>query len=381
MLTQDYPPAIGGIQTYADCLSREWGTHCRDFAVMAPDGEGSKAFDARQPFDVFRVPSTSDLMRLTVYPHLKQLLKQHRFDAIFTGHWYVAAAALRAKSKGLVDRVFVAAHAQELRKNIMPVGLQTVYRRHRQSVLRRADCVFPVSHYTGNLLVEDGVRPEHISVVPNGAEVSRFNVPCTSESRVKFRQQYTLGDGPLIGTVARLVPRKGIDTVIEAMPALLKQVPELKYVIVGDGDDRARLEQLAVSKGVSAQCVFLGKVPYEDLVNSYFALDCFVMPARQIGSSVEGFGLVFCEASACGVPVVGGRSGGVPDAVLDGQSGHLVEPDNVGAFIEGLLPILKDSEYASRLGAFGRAHVTEHCTWAAVAKKILVEMSARCELR
>jgi phosphatidyl-myo-inositol dimannoside synthase len=381
MLTQDYPPAIGGIQTYADCLSREWAPHCRDFAVMAPGGAGSEAFDSGQSFDVIRVPSTSNVMRLTVYPHLKRLLKQRRFDAIFTGHWYVAAAALRAKRKGLVERVFVAAHAQELRKNIMPTGLQTVYRRHRQSVLRRADCIFPVSHYTGKLLTEDGVLEHQISVVPNGTEAARFNVASASGARDSFRSQYDLGEGPLIGTVARLVPRKGIDTVIAAMPALLKVVPNLNYVIVGDGADRQRLEQLAVSLGVSARCKFLGKIPYEDLVNSYFALDCFVMPARQIGSSVEGFGLVFCEASACGIPVVGGRSGGVPDAVIDGKSGHLVEPDNVDAFIEGLLPILLDPEYASRLGAFGKSYVTEHGTWAAVAQKLLAEMSTRCELR
>lgn len=380
MLTQDYPPAVGGIQTYADCLAREWSSQCRDFAVMAPDGEGAQLFDDGQDFDVLRVPSTSDTMRLRVYPHLKRLLTQRRFDAVFTGHWYVAAAALRAKKQGLIKSVFVAAHAQELRKNIMPLGLRTLYRRHRQSVLRRADCIFPVSHYTGNLLIEDGVVPQQITVVPNGTEVSRFQTDCPRAARDTFRQDFGLGDGPLIGTVARLVPRKGVDTVIQAMPQLLNVLPELRYVIVGDGADRQRLEQLAVSEGVDHRCVFLGKVPYESLVGSYFALDCFVMPARQIGSSVEGFGLVFCEASACGIPVVGGASGGIPDAVVDGRSGHLVEPDNVQSFVDGVLPILKDPEYGRTLGDFGRAHVHEHGTWSAVARKILSEMSTRCAL-
>ena len=380
MLTQDYPPAVGGIQTYADCLSREWAPACSDFAVMAPNGKGAAEIDENLPFDVIRVPTSSDLMRLKVRSHLFDLLKHRSFDAIFTGHWYVAAAALTARKMGLVKRVFVAAHAQELRKNIMPIGLRRPYVWHRKRVLRQADAVFPVSHYTGRLLQGDGVDSSKIVVVPNGTEVERFDVESSLAARRLFREKYALGAGPIIGTVARLVPRKGIDTVIRAMPSLLKSQPNLTYMIVGGGEDDARLRSLAESMGVTNQCRFLGKIPYEDLVGAYYAMDCFVMPARQIGSSVEGFGLVFCEASACGIPVVGGRSGGVPDAVVDGESGVLIEPDSPAVLIDALLPILSDQSYAQRLGAFGREHVRKHGTWQAVANRILVEMEQRCEL-
>ena len=380
MLTQDYPPAIGGIQTYADCLSREWGQLCSDFAVMAPDGEGAVDLDAALPFDVFRVPFSSDWMRLRVQSRLFELLEQRQFDAIFTGHWYVAAAALKARKKGMVSRVFVAAHAQELRKNIMPVGMRRLYRSHRCNVLTNVDAVFPVSHYTGRLLLEDGVHPSKIAVVPNGTEVERFAVPSPYHKKADFRKKYTLGKGPLIGTVARLVPRKGIDTVIEAIPELLKTYPDLLYMVVGGGEDEARLKALAQSKGVQDHCRFLGKIPYEDLVGAYYAMDCFVMPARQIGSSVEGFGLVFCEASACGIPVIGGASGGIPDAVVDGQSGILVTPESSIAVVDALRPILDDPTYAESLGTFGREHIQKHGTWSAVAKRIFDEMELRCGL-
>lgn len=380
MLTQDYPPAIGGIQTYADCLSREWIKHCTDFAVMAPAGAGASALDMALPFDVYRVPFSSDWMRLRVQSRLFELLKQRQFDAIFTGHWYVAAAALKAKRKGLVQRVFVAAHAQELRKNIMPIGMRRLYRSHRCNVLKNVDAIFPVSHYTGRLLLEDGVHASKIAVVPNGTEVKRFDVQSSHQMKADFRNTYGLGNGPLIGTVARLVPRKGIDTVIEAMPELLKTHPDLLYMVVGGGEDEARLKALAQSKGVQDHCRFLGKIPYEDLVGAYYAMDCFVMPARQIGSSVEGFGLVFCEASACGIPVIGGASGGIPDAVVDGKSGILVTPESSVAVVNALRPILDDPTYAESLGAFGREHVRKHGTWEAVAKRIFDEMELRCGL-
>ena len=206
--------------------------------------------------------------------------------------------------QGLVESVFIAAHAQELRKNIMPLGLKTGYTIHRRRVLRQADGVFPVSHYTGQLLKDDGVDADRIHVVPNGTEVARFMHLDRQAARKRFRSGYNLGNALLIGTVARLVPRKGIDTVIESMPRLLNECPELRYVIVGAGDDEQRLQKLAIEFNVSKQCVFLGRIPYDDLPRAYCALDCFVMPARQIGSSVEGFGLVFCEASACGTPVL-----------------------------------------------------------------------------
>ena len=138
------------------------------------------------------------------------------------------------------------------------------------------------------------------------------------------------------------------------------------------------MKQLAVDNGVAQQCRFLGKIPYEDLVGAYYAMECFVMPARQIGSSVEGFGLVFCEASACGIPVVGGRSGGVPDAVVDGESGLLVEPDSPMDCAAAILPILNEPSYAKQLGDFGRRHVRAHGTWSAVARRILQDMEQRC---
>jgi len=378
MLTQDYPPAVGGIQTYADCLSREWAPACADFAVMAPEGDGAKQIDDHLPFDVYRIPTSSDLMRIKVRPHLIKRLSEQRFDAIFTGHWYVAAAALSARRRGLVKKVFVAAHAQELRKNIMPIGLKRIYEWHRKRVLRQVDAVYPVSRYTGALLEKDGVDPAKVVVVPNGTEVGRFEVSEPEQLKFSFREKYQLGDGPVIGTVARLVPRKGIDTVIEAMPILLKSHPDLVYMIVGGGDDEQRLKQLAIQHGVARQCRFLGKIPYEDLVGAYYAMDCFVMPARQIGSSVEGFGLVFCEASACGIPVVGGLSGGVPDAVVDGESGLLVEPDSATECAAAVLPFLNDPNYAKQLGDFGRRHVRAQGTWSAVAKRILQDMERRC---
>lgn len=376
MVTQDYPPAVGGIQTYTHALARCFASRVDALCVLAPAQRGAAAFDAAQPYRVERVRTSSDLMRVAVLPALVRVARRERLDTVFTGHWYVAAAALAARAMGVVRRVYVAAHGQELLSEPVPRPLRPLYRRHRQQVLRGADGLFAVSQYTADLARADGVAAQRIHVVPNGTELERFDHDAARGAGLRFRAEHRIPPGPLLATVCRLVDRKGVDLVLRALPRLARAHPGVRYVVAGEGPARERLERFARELGVHERCHFLGRVEPEVLVALYHACDVYVMAARQSGASVEGFGLVFREANACGKAVVGTRTGGIPDAILDGVTGLLVPPEDVDALAEALLALLADRALAERLGRQGRALVAREGTWGHAANRILAAMQA-----
>jgi phosphatidylinositol alpha-1,6-mannosyltransferase len=171
--------------------------------------------------------------------------------------------------------------------------------------------------------------------------------------------------------VGRLVERKGHDTVIRAMPEVLNRVPDAAYVIVGGGPESERLVRLAEDTGVARHVHLLGRLPRGEMVGLLSRCDVLVMPSRQVGTSVEGFGIVFLEAGALGKPVVGGRSGGIPDAIEEGVTGLLVDPEDTVALAEAITSILADPDLAGRMGEAGRERVERLFTWDKVAERIL----------
>lgn len=376
MVTQDYPPSVGGIQTYAHALACCFAERVDAFWVLAPRQPGASDFDAAHGHPVERVATTPDLMRLTVLPALVRVARRERLDVVFTGHWYVAAVALVARAMDVVRRVYVAAHGQELLKEPVPAPLVPLYRAHRRQVVRAVDGLFPVSRYTAGLLRADGVDEARIHVVPNGTDVARFDAPAARAAGMHFRDAHGIGPGPMLATVCRLVDRKGVDLVLRALPRLCLAHPDVRYVVAGDGPERARLESLARELGVHDRCHFLGRVDDDTVAALYHACDVYVMAARQSGPSVEGFGLVFREAGVCGKPVVGTRTGGIADAILDGVTGLLVQPDDVDALTRALLALLGDRALAERLGRRGRELVIDEGTWTHAADRMLAVMQA-----
>jgi len=246
--------------------------------------------------------------------------------------------------------------------------------------LKRARCVLANSRFTASLVESAGVRPEAIKIIPLGCDTETFR---PFEPDPRFRES-VLGarvDGPVILTVGNLVERKGHDLVMRALPTILKKVPGVTYVIVGDGPYRRTLEDLASSLRVAPQVVFAGRVPDDDLPKFYGLSDIFAMPsrARLDAYDVEGFGIVYLEAGASGKPIVAGRSGGVEEAVLDGITGLLVDPSSEEDLARALIRLLTDDELRLKLGHQGRDRVQREYTWSIVGARVQAALEEAAE--
>jgi phosphatidylinositol alpha-1,6-mannosyltransferase len=246
-------------------------------------------------------------------------------------------------------------------------------RRVARALLGDADVVVANSRWTAERVRELAAAldlPDGgplVEVVPLGTDPGRFR-PGLDTAEVRAR--YGLGGGPWMLTVARLVPHKGMDVALEALARLAPSQPALRYAVAGEGPDRARLEARAAELGVADRVQLLGAVPDELLPALYAAAAVYVGLSREEGREAEGFGISFVEASATGLPVVGGRSGGVPDAVRDGETGILVEPSDAGAAAAAIQGILSDQAEARRLGDTGRRAAETMYNWDRVARRL-----------
>lgn len=227
-----------------------------------------------------------------------------------------------------------------------------LFGRRRRQYLNHADAVVAVSEFTRAALIDKmGVPPERIALIVNGVDAERFH-PGPKDPALLAR--YGLDGKRVLLTVGRLVERKGIDTTLRALPSILARVPDARYLIVGTGEYRPRLEALVTELGLADAVVFAGRVPQEELVAHYRLCDLFVMPNRELDNhDTEGFGLVFLEANACGRAVVSGIAGGVVEAVRDGETGLTVDGNDVGAVAGAISGLLLDDARREAMGARG----------------------------
>lgn len=369
VITQDFPPAVGGIETYTAELVTRWGR--RDDSrveVVAPTHPDAPSIDEQFPGRITRVGTRPDLIPLRL-PAIIRRIRSLRPDVTFHAQWQtVGAAVLARRLTGVPKRIVCAAHGRELLFNPAEgvPGLQSAYDALRRLLLCGPDRFTPVSRYTAGLLHECGVPSSRCHVVPNGTDPDRFRPLDVGP----LRESLGLVEDTVLLTVGRLVPRKGIDTTLQALPTVLETVPDLTYLVVGTGPDRDRLEKLADDLGIHSHVRFSGYVDADDLPRYYNLADTFVMPSREARPDVEGFGIVFLEAGACGVPTVGARTGGIPDAVQDGETGLLVHPSSPNALADALTRLLTAPGLAQRLGEAARHRAVHEASWDHVAHRL-----------
>jgi phosphatidylinositol alpha-1,6-mannosyltransferase len=234
-------------------------------------------------------------------------------------------------------------------------------------LFNRAAAIIANSRKTQTLLAEIGVRPEKIHIIHPGVEPAAFRIG--HDAALAIRERHNLGQSPVLLTVGRLQRRKGQDMVIQTLPSIAKRFPDVKYVIVGTGEDRAFLQRLATDIGVQDKVIFVGEVADGEQAAYYAACDVFIMPNRQIGPDIEGFGMVFLEAGAAGKPVIGGCSGGTGDAIQEGVTGVRVDGESVEAIAAAVIDLLANPEKACAMGERGRRRVETAFNWESIVER------------
>jgi phosphatidylinositol alpha-1,6-mannosyltransferase len=241
-------------------------------------------------------------------------------------------------------------------------------RRLATAVFQRARAVIANSANTAALLLERSVRAGAIHIVRPGVDPQRFRPGTAGADRLRLE---LAGDAELVClTVGRLQRRKGHDLVLEALADLGPRKSRIRYVIVGDGEERPRLESMIHRLGLESVVLLKGRVDPSELPRYYAAADLFVHPNRVDGREFEGFGIVFLEAAASGVPAIAGRSGGVPEAVVEGETGLLVSGSDAAELRSALLALVDDPDRRRAMGKAARARVLQEFTWERAAEQI-----------
>ena len=368
LITPDFPPAIGGIQNllYNVC---SYSRH-HEIYVIAPKIGQSKGFDASQPFEIHRVPSITRLGRNKQFAFLAlskalQICNKRGVKLIYCGHIVAGITGLLLKRLCNLPYI-VHTYALEI--------TQAKNQKLVASILQNADRIITISEFTKASILKLGVNCETIRKVLPGICLDEFHPDVDASNII---DKYNLSGKKGILTIGRLDANeqyKGQDMVIKAMPDILQAVPSAVYVIGGDGSDRGRLENLANEVGVSDKVLFTGWIPEAEKPAFYSTCDVFAMPSRAIAQNgnvkAEGFGIVYIEANACGKPVIGGNSGGVPDAVIDGVTGLLVEPTSPKAIGDAIIKLLTNPEMAKQLGENGRKRALRELSAEKMAQNI-----------
>jgi phosphatidyl-myo-inositol dimannoside synthase len=367
VVTNDFPPRPGGIQSYLHALASRMPAH--ELVVYAPSWHAKAGshpeFDADQEFDIIRHPGTLMLPTPRVAKRAREILRAEGCTSV----WFGAAAPLALLAPGLRDagaeRIVASTHGHEVGWSMLP-GTRQALRR----IGTTCDVVTFVSRYTRSRFASAFGPMAALEHLPSGVDTTQFRPD--PMARKDIRERYGLGDRPIVVCVSRLWPRKGQDMLIRALPEIRRRVPDTVLLLVGGGPYQARLQAMAEQLDVAEHVVMTGRVPWDELPAHFVAGDVFAMPCRTHGRGldVEGLGIVYLEASASGLPVVAGNSGGAPEAVLPGETGHVIDGRQQEPLVDTITTLLTDPDRATTMGEAGRRWVSDHWRWDRIATRL-----------
>jgi phosphatidylinositol alpha-1,6-mannosyltransferase len=375
VVTNDYPPRPGGIQAFVQAMVD--GFTPSDVVVYASTWRGHAdecaRYDRDKPYLTVRDKTTIMVPDPVRVRRAVEIARAEGCDRV----WFGAAAPLGLMAPALrrragVERLVATTHGHEAGWAQLPVARQLLRR-----IGEGVDVVTYLTEYyhrkVGEVL-SPAARARMTQLHP-GVDVDAFHLGVRSEPEtLELRRRLGLADRPTVVCVSRLVPRKGQDTLIRALPRIRERVPGAALLIGSGGPYRGELERLARETGVERDVVFSGPVSWSELPRLYAAGDVFAMPCRtrRGGLDIEGLGIVYLEAAALGLAVVGGDSGGAPDAVLDGETGYVVPGGGehaVARTAERVAELLADPAKAERMGKAGREWVEREWRWPLVQQK------------
>lgn len=371
LLSSVFPPQVGGNGHWMYELYSRMPRG--EYVVVSNKTDGCEAFDSRQLLPIIRMQLSvgswgvlnwsRGFAYYRILEQLSRIVRERAIECVHASNCLPEGflAWLLHRRFGLPYLVYV--HGEEL--NIAGSSRELTWMANR--VYRNAAVIVANSRNSARVLESNWpVVPERVHVMHPGVDTKGFR-PAPVDSAV--RRRFGWGDRPVILSVGRLQQRKGQAEVIRAMPEILRHIPNALYAIVGDGDDRTRLEQLVAELGLGKFVTLHGELPPDDLLCAYQQCDVFVLANRVVNGDFEGFGIVFLEAQACGKPVVGGDSGGAPEAIDAPDSGRIVRQECPQELAGTLVELLADNDLRERLGDAGRRWAETHFDWDVLVKQ------------
>lgn len=351
MVTSSFIPGQGGIESYLAELCAALSPH---LAVLAPSHRDGKPLPADLPYPTTGMPARLLIPGPPTIAAIKRALHEHSSDKVLFGTpWPLALLGPSLRRSGIHYGVIV--HAAE---TLVP-GAAPGVGRALAHALAGADLLLAVSDYTAGevekLLARRALAPPPTHVLRAKVDLNRWRPDVDTRP---VQAMLGLGDRKMVLTLGRLTPRKGVHRLIRAWPAIAQRAPEAILVVAGRGPEEARLRRMARRAEIPA--VFTGRILEQDAPALFASASVFTLPVsdRWFGFEVEGLGVALLEASACAVPAVAGRSGGTPEAVIDGATGYVIDARDTGALADRVVKLLGDPDLAHRMGGAGRRHVS-----------------------
>jgi phosphatidylinositol alpha-1,6-mannosyltransferase len=377
LLTYDFPPIGGGVARWMAELAKRYPAGS---LVVSTGQEGDASdVDAGFPNRIDRLAIPSRRLRtiqgiLLWSRRVAVLARSTDAEFIWCGNIKPAAYPARWTMERTGTPFGILLHGGDLLILQHQVHQSAMKRKTAAALLSSAAVLIANSDWTRDRCLtllselELDAPPDRVRVVPLGADQEFFRPGIDTR---EVRARYGLREGRWLLSVARLTRHKGIDTALQALARLSGRHPDLRYAVVGTGEEREALESEARELGVADRVRFLTEVPDRDLPALYNSAEIYLGVSRLMEQRVEGFGISLAEASACGLPVVAGRSGGIPAAVRDGETGLLVDADRADAVVEAVGRLLDDPALRARLGAAGRRAVESHYNWDRVTAELV----------
>lgn len=359
LITNDLGPHAGGIETFLLGLIGELDGS--DIVIYTSSQAGSEQFDEalHKKTGAIVIRDKSKILLPTRRVINEAIKIGRKFNSEIA--WFGAAAPLGIMASKLklngFKRTVAISHGHEVWWAKVPL-----FRFAMRKIGNGCDVITYLGDFTREAIKGAiGSSPELVHIAP-GISLEQFKPgPKPSD----LLSKYNINEEPIIICVGRLVRRKGQDNLIKALPIIKREIPKAKLILVGEGKLRKKLEKLAIKNKVYESVIFTGRVSYSDLPRYFLLGDVFAMPSRSrnFGLEVEGLGIVYLEASASGLPVVAGDSGGAPDAVIVGETGYLSDSQNPKDIAKHIIYLLKDLDHAKTLGRNGRAWAEDNWSW------------------
>jgi phosphatidyl-myo-inositol dimannoside synthase len=355
--TRNFPPDIGGIQNLMEGLSIALLNH-GPVKVFADSFENSESYDQTSKLNIQRISGFKIFKKYRKANLVKEFINDNNLRAAFFDHWKsIENIDISALKK---TKTFCLIHSKEINH---PPG--SALNKRMLNALNKADFVVANSNFTKNLVIKLGFKNNNIKIINPGC-----NYPIKVNDKSKRFAETIYNDAfPKLITISRLDGRKSHQNILMTVKNLLPKFPKLKYVSIGDGDEKNNLEKLRKELSLTQEVSFIYKSTEQEKLSLLEKSDIFVMPSVVYKKSVEGFGITFIEAASYGKPSIGGIFGGEADAILEGKTGYLCDGNNLNALYETLLKTLNNDHY-KKLGT-NALEFSKNFSWDKIVKKYI----------